>query len=638
MAGGYSITISAVDGASATLGKINKDLERLSAPVTRFNKEIGKLADNTGITRIGEGFRGLGRIAADTARSIESVASPMGVLTSAASIGGVLALARAWSEFGANLGIAAQRANIPVTQLSRLQGAARLAGVSADEATTGITRLQDALENAAVGNPAGRAAQVMFNTVGLSIRNADGSARKAMEILPELADTITRMKGNSTAQSNLLSAVGLSDAWLPFLSKGRAGLMEFLRQFDQTGAGLSASSVKRATEMKHAWERLALDLEGVGNRIMDTWSPTITGALEGTSHWIEGNKGLADSIAQIGTAILALGALKPVAWVMRLLGLGGTAAGVSGAASLAPTAAGVLSLSGDTPTDQRNLQSPEAQAAIRAEVERQQGGRGNWRTLWDNVTGSWGSPRTATPHARTPNPYVGGLQRPIPSGVLSPNSGTTAVPPEGRALLDAIAAGESGGRYDVMYGGGRISDFADHPRQAVPIQSGPNAGRTSSAAGRYQFLGSTWDDVASKIGARDFSPENQDKGAWFLAQRDYRARTGRDLGADLKSSDPAVRAGIGPALHNTWTSLPGGIEPNSATGGFNARLTAGLGAAQAPPAVPPPVTGAPGPNGAVSVDITHTNPPAGTSARVVSSGDVTAGPARVVRAMPEFAM
>lgn len=132
--------------------------------------------------------------------------------------------------------------------------------------------------------------------------------------------------------------------------------------------------------------------------------------------------------------------------------------------------------------------------------------------------------------------------------------------PEQRAFLNTLAGPESGGRYNVIYGGGKFDSFADHPRQDVRIQTGPNAGRTSSAAGKYQFLGDTWDAEKNALGLPDFSPENQDKAAWHLAETTYKQQTGNDLGTVLKSGDPKAIAAIGPALRGQWTSLPGGIE------------------------------------------------------------------------------
>ncbi len=146
------------------------------------------------------------------------------------------------------------------------------------------------------------------------------------------------------------------------------------------------------------------------------------------------------------------------------------------------------------------------------------------------------------------------------------------IPAVGRALLDTIAGSESPG-YNTMYGGGQFEGYADHPRKPVPITSGPNAGKTSSAAGRYQFLGSTWDEVKREAGLPDFSPESQDAGAWHLANKTYKTKTGRDLTADLEKAqgNPQAIAGIGRYLSGTWTSLPGGIEPNHATGSFAQR-------------------------------------------------------------------
>lgn len=149
------------------------------------------------------------------------------------------------------------------------------------------------------------------------------------------------------------------------------------------------------------------------------------------------------------------------------------------------------------------------------------------------------------------------------------------IPASARALLDAIAGGESAGAYDVIYGGSRFGNFSDHPRQYITIQSGPNAGKKSSAAGKYQFLADTWDEQAAKLGLQDFSPENQDAAAWNLAQETYAAKTGRDLLADIEAGDTSR---VADALSGTWTSLPGGIEQGATAGEFASRYGSALGA------------------------------------------------------------
>lgn len=153
------------------------------------------------------------------------------------------------------------------------------------------------------------------------------------------------------------------------------------------------------------------------------------------------------------------------------------------------------------------------------------------------------------------------------------------VTPLQKSFLNAMSAGESPD-YNTMYGGGRFEEMNDHPRQAVPIRSGPNAGKTSSAAGRYQFLGSTWDEAKNALGLPDFSPDSQDAAAVWLADRDYKARTGRDLWSDLDSAknDPSKANFIAGALNRTWTSLPGGAEPNRASNGFGQRFASDISA------------------------------------------------------------
>lgn len=114
-------------------------------------------------------------------------------------------------------------------------------------------------------------------------------------------------------------------------------------------------------------------------------------------------------------------------------------------------------------------------------------------------------------------------------------------------LLDAISSKEAPNYYTI-HGGKEFSDFSDHPRVYVPI----GKGKTSSAAGRYQLIGSTWDDAKNNLGLADFSPKNQDKAASWVAINDYHKRTGRDLDADIKAGNYSdVRRG----LEKTWRGL-----------------------------------------------------------------------------------
>ena len=158
-----------------------------------------------------------------------------------------------------------------------------------------------------------------------------------------------------------------------------------------------------------------------------------------------------------------------------------------------------------------------------------------------------------------------------------------ALPAEARKLLDYIARPESGGRYNVVYGGGTFDDYSAHPGIYNTIGSGPNAGKKSSAAGRYQFLERTWKDIAGRYGLPDFSPQNQDLGAWYLANEAYKAKTGGDLLTDLKSG---AYDKVASALSGTWTSLAGGIEAQP--GGAAKHLAAGFNGVQPPPNAPAP--------------------------------------------------
>lgn len=109
------------------------------------------------------------------------------------------------------------------------------------------------------------------------------------------------------------------------------------------------------------------------------------------------------------------------------------------------------------------------------------------------------------------------------------------------------AEGTSGPNgYRTLFGGGLFDSFDDHPRQFITATLGGQS-ITSSAAGAYQFLMKTWDDVRGILGLPDFSPASQDRAAAFLIRR-------RGALADVYAGrfDVAIVK-----CNKEWASLPG---------------------------------------------------------------------------------
>lgn len=111
------------------------------------------------------------------------------------------------------------------------------------------------------------------------------------------------------------------------------------------------------------------------------------------------------------------------------------------------------------------------------------------------------------------------------------------------AFLDTIAFAEgTGDDYQIMYTFKKFSDTSKHPAQ----MNCNGTGLCSDAAGRYQFLSTTWQPIADRLALPDFSAASQDKAA---------IQKLKDVGAYdliLKGDIAGAIAKVGPV----WASFP----------------------------------------------------------------------------------
>lgn len=101
--------------------------------------------------------------------------------------------------------------------------------------------------------------------------------------------------------------------------------------------------------------------------------------------------------------------------------------------------------------------------------------------------------------------------------------------------------------YDVLVGGGTFDCFDDHPRKVVKIIQRNGTVIHSSAAGRYQFIRTTWDGLRRKLSLPDFGPISQD-----LAAQELLVNCGAAALLAKGKFDEAVHA-----ARKIWASLPG---------------------------------------------------------------------------------
>ncbi|MBI2388829.1 MAG: SH3 domain-containing protein [Deltaproteobacteria bacterium] len=144
--------------------------------------------------------------------------------------------------------------------------------------------------------------------------------------------------------------------------------------------------------------------------------------------------------------------------------------------------------------------------------------------------------------------YVDKISGVVGAESCSPSRAVGVVSAKRKALLDTIAyaEGTKGHGYDgynILYAYRTISDCNRHPNRVIC-----SGAYCSSAAGRYQFLNTTWNG----LGLPNFRPENQTRGAMTLI-------------AWRKGTVPADRAMTATEFANLmnkisyeWASLPPG--------------------------------------------------------------------------------
>lgn len=610
---GFSISIKAVDQTAGPLDSINKRLARLSAPAERFNKSVAKFGEVSGINRVSEGFGSLGRSAHDAFMSVDRLAGPLAALTSAGSIAGMAALASRWADLGTSISRTSFRLSMPVEKLSALQGAGQRFGATADTVSQSLAGLRDTLYGGAF-----RGEKLSF-LHGVGLDQAPGQVMDTMKALHILADKVHGEKDVHT-KLRIITEAGMSPDMLGLLDKGGKGIDEEMQRQADLGGTMTQKMTDDAVKTKQSFDDLGTAVGGVANRLGNELGNAVRGYVESAAVWIGKNQDLADSYAKIGGSIMALGALKPAAWVLRLLGLGAL---VDAAPAIAAGAvlggAGALAGQAEAPMVDEN-------------------GR---------VVGNWGGQKDESSNPAYNNPAAGaGLdsgnkwwRKHMPTWLGgddgSSAQATSATPHSADAtnhLLDnlsnsqlgkLLAKGEAGAADYNAVNRGAAGSYASGMENLVNMTVGQvqaaQKNHRFNAAGRYQVIGPTLDSAVADMGLT--GNEKFDKSLQDRIFEQYLIGSKRPEIGDYITGKSNDRHAALLGMSKEWASVADpdtGLSHYGDAGKNKASISPGAAGAALDEA-----------RGHVHVEVTLKGAPPGTTAKVASSGAVTAPPPRI---------
>jgi len=683
---GYSVTYTVVDNATKQIDAINRRITQMRAPIDRMGRSLQQFVDVSGLRKVGDSFRWIASAAATAFRAISSVLGPMGVLTGAATLAGMVKLVSSFADWNRKLEENADRAGISARELQVFRDAITLAGGSADDMTETLKTLADTSAGAFRGSNTD--ALQWFQRAGIALTDANGKLKTSTQLLPEVVRYLDSLKNPSDRAAAAAALLGDAQAkvYESFKQSGKSldDWVTQARQYKQlteeqraTLDRFTLAQGKLQVAMEHLGQQASVTLaKGFTPFVeklaefVDKNTPAIIGALQYIIDHMDTITTVAEGIAIMFAVKWGVGIVGSILKVVTALGVGGTGTGLLG--GLARVNALMLAINTalkamdpatyapenlpknspfwrgmdpkDKPPDDGEKSFDEKLREFFWEpLKRALGGS-------DVSGGAPGAPALPSPvapqSAREPAPAVPGGAGAYLAGRAGQSPAAPGGPtaPAGPAAPLGAAAGKSA-FYDeqrkLIYD---AAVRAGVPHPEVVAEVGATQAQLESGGGKHTPGGFNVYGIKSGGGVgtagAPVSTREEGAGGSYTTQASFAQFKNKEDAADAyvqflqknprhykpvleaKTIEEGILAQGRSGYATDHKYLPALQNTQRQYGGAVAQ-----GPATAPPAAP--VATADPPRGSVDINITHRNPPPNSAVSVTGAGDVNVGRPRV---------
>ena len=138
--------------------------------------------------------------------------------------------------------------------------------------------LQKMTQNIAAASEGAKEQALIFETLGIEIRDNENMVRQSGEVMMEFANKLASMSDGATKTALAMDVLGKSagPALLPFLSQGQEGIEEFTKEAERMGLVISTDFSNKAGEFNDTLDKIGFAATGAWRTIAQDLTPALT--------------------------------------------------------------------------------------------------------------------------------------------------------------------------------------------------------------------------------------------------------------------------------------------------------------------------------------------------------------------------
>lgn len=255
-------------------------------------------------------------------KSMKSFAK--GVLALAATVGavgtGLFAIAKKAAEMGDEFDKMSGRVGASAEFLSAMAHAADLGGASIKDVETAMKRMARTASDAQVGLAT---AQRAFDTLGITVENADGKLKSSERLFWEIAAALKGVESETKKAALAQELFGRSGTTLlPMLNQGTEAIKEQMEEAKRLGIVFSSVAAKKSADFIDAQARMQAALKGLTNVLAKDLMPVFTDWMNRFAEWVaqpdsvDKIRSIAEAFTSLGEAVAATA--KAYVWLIDI--------------------------------------------------------------------------------------------------------------------------------------------------------------------------------------------------------------------------------------------------------------------------------------------------------------------------------